>query len=568
LLTALLTGLLLAGCTAAPEEIEEPPAGPDPLLVQIEEAQSLIERGAPEHLREAVELLQAPAQSHAEAQELLSFTLVVFELLYPELAESDYIALTGLPYTGSHSHTLERALAAQAPAGGPVAGSPGIGGPQFYDYIVPTLFIARLEVPASKPTPPDLPDYLGLLERAEAQNSSSVLPPYLQGRIYELQGDFEQAARFYRSSAERAASFYPGRQSLASLLLRQGRAADAVDFLQQLSSLFPEDLSIRHSLAQAYYQSEQLEAAAAEVAQILMQEPDRAEAMLLRAQVLIAEGNWTQALRVLNLMLYRHADNKDAYLLLARIHYEQAKDPESALEVIREAEGQFPSAAQFPELAGEIYLATGRDGEGLNKLQKALELEPGRVATLRLLLSNSIRMQRWLQGAIYLSEILEQEQSEEDLLQAIEIYKSLGDPAQVLYYAEQLYQGNPTEKNLVIYIRALFADGQMEQAIALVEQGLEQSESAAVHSTLLALKASTIAEQSPEQALALIREALMEYPNNYTALVQIAELYMKQRELRKASLYIKQALALDPNNTALRIQLQGIEKALGDENTR
>jgi uncharacterized protein HemY len=131
----------------------------------------------------------------------------------------------------------------------------------------------------------------------------------------------------------------------------------------------------------------------------------------------------------------------------------------------------------------------------------------------------------------------------------------------VLYYAEQIYRPNPTLENLVVYARALLSGNQPEQAASLVQEGLERAETPAQHSTLLTLQASLI--QDPEEALALVREALMEHPQNYLALVKIAELYVEQRELRKASLYLKQAIALDPNNTALRVQLQSIEKAMG-----
>ena len=561
LLTAIL---LVAGCAGAPEEVEELPTGPDPLL--LENARGLIERGAPEHLREAAELLQRPADTFPEAGELAAFALALFDLLYPELVESGYLAGSSYysEYNGPYRDALDRARSGQAPQTGSTA-----GGEDFFDLVVPALFTVRRDPAGAQADIPELSGYLGLLKQAEAQNLFSVLPPYLQGRIYELQGDPGRAASLYRESLNKAASsFYPGRQSLAAILLRQGQAQEAVALLEESAELLPEDFSIRYGLAQAYFQAGQLEEASATVAQALIDDPDRPELMLLRARVLLAEGNWTQALRPLNLLLYQHPENREAYLLSARILYDKAKHPEDALEILRTAETQFPAAAEFPELAGRIYLETGRSGEGLNKLQRALDLEPGRVSTLRLLLSNAMRMRRWLQAAIYLSEILEQEQSQSDLLQAIEIYESLGDPAQVLYYAEQLYRSNPTEENRVIYAKTLLQAGQTEQASALVEQGLEQTESSRFHSSLLTLKASLAAEDSIEEALALLREALMEHPENYEAIVKIAELYMEQRELRKASLYLKQAIALDPNNAALRVQLQSVEKALGTQSTR
>jgi tetratricopeptide (TPR) repeat protein len=555
--TLLLAALLLLGCTAAPEPIEEPPPGPDPAL--MEAAGQLIERGSPEHLHEAVEMLRIFARSYPEAEQQTAFARTLFDILYPELAKTNYLGEDSFAaYSGPYSRTLVRAKTGQPPIAGPAT-----GGEEFFDLVVPALFLARLNDEDSQAQPSSLSGYLGLLEQAQRQNPASVLPPYLLGRIRELQGSLNQASRLYRNSIDRSSSFYPGAQRLAVLLLREGEATEAATLLKQIAELLPREGSILYPLAEAYYETGRLKDASAAVAQVLLDDPDRPDALLLRARVLAAEGNWNQALRLLNLLLYQHPNSREAYLLAARLQYEEALEPEAALELLNEAESQFPETPEFPELAGRIYLDTGRAGEGLNKLQRALDLQPGRVSTLRLLLSNAMDMRRWLQAAIYLSEILEQEQSQEDLLQAIEIYRGLGDPAQVQYYAEQLYQGNPTMENLVVYAQALLAGDQREQAAALIAQGLEQADTPALHSTLLTLQASLIEE--PEEALALVREALMQHPQNYLALVKIAELYVAQRELRKASLYLKQAIALDPNNAALKVQLQSIEKALGTQ---
>ncbi len=555
---ALLTAAALTiGCSAAPEPIEESAPGPDPAALKA--AGELIERGSPEHLREALVMLRDPARFFPEAEEQAAFALTLFDLLYPELAESDYLSgdESTSAYTGAYSRTLERAENGRPPLAGPTTCGPA-DGESFFDLVVPALFVARLTDDAAQPS--DLSEYLDLLEQARRRNRSSVLPPYLQGRIFELQGELDRAARLYRSSLDQAASFYPGAQRLAVLLLLQGQAAEAAALLERYTELLPQGDSILYPLAEAYYSSGQLEEASAAAARILQEDPDHPDALLLRARILAAEGNWDQALRVLNLLLYQHPDSRQGYLLAARLQYEEALNPEAALELLKEAENQFPEAAEFSELAGRIYLDTGRNGEGKSKLQRALGLEPGRVSTLRLLLSNAIDMQRWLQAAVYLSEILEQEQSEEDLLQAIEIFRSLGDPAQVLYFAEQLYQGHPSVENLVVYAQALLSGNQPEQAAVLIQQGLERADTPAQHSALLTLQASLV--EDPQEALALVQQALIEHPQNYLALVKTAELYVEQRELRKASLYLKQAITLDPNNTALRVQLQSIEKSL------
>ena len=96
----------------------------------------------------------------------------------------------------------------------------------------------------------DLSEYLGLLEQARRQNRSSVLPPYLLGRIRELQGDFDRAAALYRESID-SASFYPGAQRLAVLLLRGGQAAEAAVLLERAVEMLPRGESILYPLAEA-----------------------------------------------------------------------------------------------------------------------------------------------------------------------------------------------------------------------------------------------------------------------------------------------------------------------------
>ena len=344
LASALLCTSLLSGCAGAPEEIEEPTAAPDPAL--MEQSLDLIERGAPQHLQAAVRLLEAPAEEFPAAAEMAALAAALFDLLYPELDRSEYLpdTVSSSDYNGRYRSDLDRARSGQPPDSGPMAAKPDGGDSDFLDRVAPALFIARLEESPGPTTAPQPTSHLGPLQQAEALNPASVLPPYLQGRIYELQDDPLRAEALYRDSLARAETFYPARRRLAELLVRRGRAEEAASLLEQNLALLPAEQTILYPLAQAYYLSGRLEEASASVARILIEDPDNAQAMLLRARVLVAEGNWDQALRLLNLLLYRHPENREAYLFASRLLYEQKRDSESALEMITEAAAQFPQA--------------------------------------------------------------------------------------------------------------------------------------------------------------------------------------------------------------------------------
>jgi tetratricopeptide (TPR) repeat protein len=564
--TALLGAVVLAsifvsgGCAGAPPKTREPGPGPQPAQRAIQEAEALIEGGAPEQLRQAIENLTLYADTEPRAAELASFAVRLFELLYPELHTAGYLEelSPAAAYEGPYGEILELAEQGEEPPGGAVA-----LGEDFFGLAAPALFLFRIPASAGDShgtLPAELPGYLGLARQAARVNRFSVLPLYLEGRIYELQEDFEQAASAYRESIERAASFYPARCRLADLLVARGDAEEAEALLKEGLELFPRLPSLRYSLAQAYVHSGRQEQAAAETARALIDSPENPDLLLLRARLLLDEGNWSQALRDLSLLRHQHPDKSEAYLLAARILYYRAKQDQEALELLEEAQTRFPTAAEFPELAGRILLETGRSGEAQAWLQQALDLEPQRISTLRLLLSEAIRLKRWLQAATYLSAILEQEQSPEDLLQAIRLYRNLEDDAQALYYAESLYRSYPSEASLVVYARSLLDAGEAEQAAGVVDRGLQEAQSAEARSSLYTLKALLVKDSSQEQSLKLLRDALMIDPDNLEAILAIADAYRKQGELRKASLYLKRAVELDPENSSLRGQLQRIER--------
>ena len=98
------------------------------------------------------------------------------------------------------------------------------------------------------------------------------------------------------------------------------------------------------------------------------------------------------------------------------------------------------------------------------------------------------------------------------------------------------------------------------QARGLVDEGLAAVEDPKLRSRLHVLQARLAA--GGEEALAKLRQALLDDPDNLDAIRRMAAVYLDSRRLREASLYLKRAVQLDPENGALRVQLEQVEKAL------
>ncbi len=546
-----LLALILASCAGTP------PSRAVKIETAVREAEKLLEIASPESLAEGIAILSArDLQDVPEAGELKSRAGAIFLFLYPELEQY-------LKEKPAYSGPYEEVLAAAGEGRAQEIGPESLENASFFDLVLPSFYLLKaIEPEAEKQSGPADDRLKELLITAEKMNRDSVLPPFFRGIIAEQEKDFEQAAGFYSESAARTDSFYPGFYRLALAALELGKQAEAILNLEKSLKIVPGYYPALTALAEIYLLNGELDKAEALAANMLLMNLEDEKALLLRTKILLKGGNWPQALKPLNLVLLKNPEATEAHLLKARILYESAKVAGAALKLLKEAEENFPDDPRFPELIGTILMETGKSAEGLRELNRALELAPTRISVLRLLLENAVQMKRWLQAVVYLDGILAQEEREDDLRQAYRVYSSLGDSSQALYYAEKIYQSGKSLYSSPIYARALFQNQDRDKALALIEQSLKEVSDPAVRSELLLLKAQGTIKKDPETALRHLQAALLENPDNQEALLLISDLYVNSQEYRKARLFLKRAVDLDPDNPGLIIRLRQVEAVL------
>lgn len=547
LLACLAAGSLLAGCAGGPTARERERW--ESLRL---EAVAQLERGTPEALRQALVLAgSAELSFRGEADQTAALAAALFRLLYPELARQ-----AGAPQAPAYTGPWAAALAL-AEEGRPPAGqlAPEPAGGAWLGVLLPHLHLARLLAGSGAPrgAPPAEAAIAALLQAA-AERPDSVLPPYLLGLVAELAGDPAAAAQAYRDCLQRAGSFYPARLRLASLHLVAGETAAALSDMEAALEAVPDDVALHRRLAEIALAEGRLDLAQEHSARVLDQEPHDPEHLLLRARVLAASRSWPQALKLLDLALAAGPDLAAALLLKAEILAANAHEEEQALELLREAQTRIPGDARLPELEGRILFAAGRESEGRTRLERALELEPGRESALRLLLEQAVRRQQWDRAAETLERLLEAGGSEADLVLAHRAQERLGNQDRALAYATRLYALRP-EAYAAEYAAALLAHGQRDEALRVVEKHLSAA-SPQLSSRLLVVRAAALEAQDPEGTLEILQQALVLDPANQAALVKLAELYAARLDYRKAGLYLRQALAQDPENVDLQTRLE------------
>jgi len=549
LFACLAAGSLLAGCAGGPTARERERW--ESLRL---EAVTQLERGTPEALRQALVLAGSAEPSfRGEADQTAALAAALFRLLYPELARQ-----AGAPQAPAYTGPWAAALAL-AEEGRPPTGqlAPEPAGGDWVGLLLPYLHFSRLQ-PATqaglRPAASLAEAALAALLQAAAARPGSVLPPYLLGLLAELSGDPAAAAQAYRDCLQRAGTFYPARLRLASLHLEAGETAAALSDLEAALEAVPDDLALHRRLAAIALAEGRLDLAQEHSARVLDREPHDPEHLLLRARVLAASRSWPQALKLLDLALAAGPDLAAALLAKAEILAANAHEEEQALELLREAQTRIPGDARLPELEGRILFAAGRESEGRTRLERALELEPGREPALRLLLEQAVRRQQWDRAAETLDRLLERGGSEADLVLAHRAQERLGNKDRALAYATRLYTLRP-EAHAAEYAAALLAHGQRDEALRAVEKHLSAA-SPQLSSRLLVVRAAALEAQDPEGTLEILQQALVIDPANQAALVKLAELYAARLDYRKAGLYLRQALAQDPENVDLQTRLE------------
>ncbi|MGA2479703.1 MAG: tetratricopeptide repeat protein [Spirochaetia bacterium] len=512
-----LSALILAGCASAPRgPAPEPFSAADSIS---EQALARIELASQESLTETAHLLSTPDAAGSPKTALLAaLGSFLFRELYPELSN---------PFPAS----------APAPAETDTS--------VFLAHTLPALVLLG---PESAIDDTQVPALGALLASAEEENSHSVLPPYLMGRLLEHEREAAHARALYEKCLILAPSFYPAAGRLGGIIIAAGTARTELALLERLADMLPTAPLRYAALGKAYLAAGEPEKAADAAAQGLLSAPDDPRFALLRAQAFEQKGDWYQSLRLLEALLKLTPDEPAVILMKARLLFEKAKNSQEAIRVLADAEGRFPSNADFPELHGRVLIETGRPDDGVTFLTQALSLAPGRLSILTSLLRQAVLGERWNQATAWLGEIPAQDWAPEHFELGWQVATALGEHARAIQYAQQLELRAGGAGPLALQARSLVAMERPEQALLLIDHALLSMDPKPATKAQLLVIRSTAGSEDPLHDL---RAALLEDPRNVPALVGLSDVLAKAHDYRKAMEYAKLASTLSPGNASL-----------------
>ena len=550
LFAALFFSLLLSSCPSSPKTDPggsptelEPPGGQNNTQSVAEEIRLLTEKGTPSSLESALNLIRNRELANTEyGRVFTAIAVTLLKTIYP--AKMIQLPTPDPPQTHLYSRILRNAeMQNYVP--------PVINSRDFLEWILP--FLALYSDGSADKLAEALPDLL----IAEGLNRNSVLAPLFLGIAYEKNQMIAEAETWYTRAWQLSSEeCYPAALGLARIKENQGKPEEASRLLTDLLTDSPDNFEIKRQLAFAYYQNGEWSRAEPAIAEILQRDPRDREFILMRAHVLVELGQWQQAQAALDSYASISSSGRLYLFLRARVQAEGFRNRDSALNYLRSL---IRTQTTLIDDDATVYAArlllessrTEDQTEGRDLLRRLLAGANPSLTVLSLALDDSIRREAWAEARPYMNRLLSDRRSVEDLIRAYTVERSQGNNAAALAFAREAYERDrANDEGIYNYVSALIATGRTSEASSLIENRLSSLPAGTQKSRYYYLR--SLIRTNDDLILSDLRSSLFEDPRNLSALIAMFEYYDRRRDERRAVYYLRQAIAISPDNPLIQ----------------
>jgi tetratricopeptide (TPR) repeat protein len=560
--------LILLSCLTSPAPLEAPPPTTPlpttPLPIEIpelvliprpsgggisDEIRINTETGTPSSLLTSLDIILSRNLASTEfGRTMLNVNATLLRTLYPALQLE--LPPQDPPITHSYSRILREAERG-------IYTAPQRNSNDFLEHVLP--FLAYYPGFSGMTFSPE--NYLSTLphlEKAITLNEESALAHYFMGTAFEKTGRLEEALLQYSNVWNLFPESYPAALGIARIRDTQGRKREAIQFLSGLAFRFPDNLEIKRQLAFAHYNYGDLTRAKATAEEILQVNSRDADFVLMTAHIHAMQGSLPQAQPYLDIYAGINPTNTLYLFLNARLQNEVFQNRPAAINSLRTLmRVSHPADTVYDEAS--VYFARllidsprpQEQQEGRALLRRLLSVPLPSLDVISLALADAIRLEEWREARTYLTRLLAERRSSEDLLAAYTVESMQGNNAVALSFARELYdRDRSNDEGILAYASALIESGRRTEAARMIDNRLNSISGGTLKSRYHYLRSRT--RDSEELILSDLRSSLFENPRNINALIATFEIYHNRNDERRAVHYLRQAIALAPENPRLR----------------
>ncbi|HJZ65555.1 MAG TPA: tetratricopeptide repeat protein [Candidatus Acidoferrum sp.] len=382
-------------------------------------------------------------------------------------------------------------------------------------------------------------------------------------RLYRLQNKHDKAEEVLRGILKTDPDNEAGVEQLTQLLLDQGKSAEAVALLENVTEKTSSP-TLLDLLGDAYTQTNDL--AKAEGAYRKASELDPSELSHQRGlgQTLLSEEKYQDALKVYQRLADLMPDDSDVYLRIAQI-YRELHQLDKAEETLTKARQYLPGSLDVMYQEAMLYRAQGRNEDAIRVLSEAVaglknqsDQMPSRRRNLAVMyqqLGKLYNETENYQAAIYTYDELGHLGEEEDRrarLLLMETHRSAKDLPKALQTGKDALAKYPADNSIrSSYALLLGEAAKTEEALTLLKPQLKGTD-ADRDVYLNIAQVYERARKYPEaEKAARTAEAIPGAPrDNEMTWFLLGAIYERQKLYDRAEVEFKKVLAVEPQNAA------------------
>ncbi|WP_027729358.1 lipopolysaccharide assembly protein LapB [Treponema sp. C6A8] len=500
-----------------------------------------VENGSPQSLRKAMQALHHANGEYAENERtLIEIATQIMQLVWPSQK------ITWDPVQAPADNLYLGAI--DSARNGIFDSSTGKS--DFLSIILPALVIL---------SPSVTQDSYDLCEQAckeaLAYNSSSVLATYLLGITCSKKADYQSAGEYLKKAWETSDFSKEIAIAYAKVLIHYADYSGAEKILASFAQTSDvNDIDVLRLNAYVSFAKKDLPMAEQYVARVLQQTPNNLEFVLFRAKILIEKNDYIHAVSLLDMYAKQNDTSIDYLVLRAKVQLEWSKNTSTATQTVERALQLYPDNTEALMMAARISAETDAPvaGKYADELcAKILAAEPENSLAMRYALSGLIQRENWQAAYEIASKLTSMPNPSADIIKNyVDVCIKLRRKSEAFDFAKKMQMQFPNDDEILqAYVLAYCENGNRELVLKYLNSLIDSSSSKM--KSYLYYRRSFL-QLTEDAVLADLRSSLISNPRNSDALFRLYEVYYGKNDYRKAQYYLRQVVAIKPNDSSIR----------------
>ena len=392
---------------------------------------------------------------------------------------------------------------------------------------------------------------------------SSVLANYLMAILYEKKKNNSLAEKYLTEAYSGSPKTEEIGLAYSRVLRKNGNLNQASEILQQLGTV-SSDIAVLKQNAYIAFDSKDYEAAELYVAKVLQQNPGDLEFLLFRAKILVEKKDYIHAVSLLDMYARQDSSSIDYLILRAKVQLDWSKNTSAATETVEKALKSHPDNVDALMFAARISSETDSPiaGKYADELAASiLQTSPDNKEAMQYALDGLIHRENWSE-AYTISKALVADASVSSVIieKYVKVCLQLGKNNEAFEAVKSRYESNPSDEILMqAYVLAYSRTGNRDAVLRYLNSAINTA-SPKIKSYLY-LRRSYL-QLTEEKQLADLRSSLISNPRNSEALFRLYEVYYDKKDYRKAQYYLRQVVAINPNDASFKKLNEALTKLI------